>query len=716
MSGSIDFEGIKKAALCNGRPLLQKLIPGGKFRSLEYIALNPRRDDKSLGSFKINYRSGVWKDFATGDGGGDLVSLLAYLRDLDQGVAARELADMLGVPFLKTNGHAKPNDLNGRSHDGSAPKVHQWGEDGPARQGNEIRRHYYPSDGSPKRKAKIKSKSEPKDNWVTWYRVFRNGVPIGWQAKKPDDYVATPYNTTGLNPFDPELKDDKILWPEGEKDVETLGRLNLPSFTFGGVGDGLPDGIGHHLKHRRLVILADNDEGGRDHAEKKAGIAHEAGAASIRIIYFPELAEKQDVSNFITNGGTAGELIARIDAAPLWLPPAVSQEPSNEPGLVICRASEIAPEPVSWLWPGRIAVGKQTLIAGEPGLGKSQLATAIIAAVTTSGYWPNSEGRAPLGRAIILSSEDGIADTIVPRLIVAGADLSRVEIISAVCNEEGNRRSFNLQADLSLLEAHIKANSDVRIIVTDPLSSYMGAIDSHKNTDVRSVLETIGEMAARHHVAILGITHFSKGAGQRAINAFIGSVAFIAAARSAFAVMKDPGDETRRLFLPVKNNLAPLGHGLAFRLSQRLVATATGQTVASAVSWDNTPVTNTADEVMAANTASDTPRTAKADCVDFLQSLLSAGWMEVGDVAAEAISAGLHSEGKQLKDNKPMREARAALKVETKREGFGKGARYFWALPGTPWAPSDPIGAPSNNRAPMDPKGAHEAPEETDGR
>jgi hypothetical protein len=121
----------------------------------------------------------------------------------------------------------------------------------------------------------------------------------------------------------------------------------------------------------------------------------------------------------------------------------------------------------------------------------------------------------------------------------------------------------------------------------------------------------------------------------------------------------------------------------------------------------DTPETCEAEMIMAANTASDTPRTAKADCVDFLQNLLSAGWMEVGDVTAEAISAGLHSEAKQLKDNKPMREARAALKVETKRDGFGKDARYFWALPGTPWAPSDPIGAP------MDPKGAHEAPEET---
>jgi hypothetical protein len=226
----------------------------------------------------------------------------------------------------------------------------------------------------------------------------------------------------------------------------------------------------------------------------------------------------------------------------------------------------------------------------------------------------------------------------------------------------------------------------------------MGAIDSHKNTDVRSVLEAVGEMAERRRVAIVGITHFSKG-GQRAINAFLGSIAFIAAARAAFAVMKDRDDETRHLFLPVKNNLAPLGHGLAFRLMQHMIPGADGCGPASAVLWENTTVTSTADELMAANAG--TPQSAKADCVDFLQSVLANGWVEVGDITAEAISAGLHTAGKQLKDNKPMRDARASLKVETHRDGFGKGARYLWALPGTPWAPSSPIGALSPERAPM---------------
>jgi putative DNA primase/helicase len=711
MSGAIDFDGINAAALCNGRSFVESLLPGGKFRSLEYVVKNPCRDDQRPGSFKINYQSGRWKDFASGDGGTDLISLVAYVRCVGQGDAARELAEKLGVPLLKPNGMVastyKAGDLkghNGSRHIGAdsgvTPKIHSWGDDGPPRQADEFRRHVYSVDRFPMR-VKIKSRG---GRYVNWYRVIADGTAIGWQARKPEDYQAIPYRSAAIDPFDPELSADEILWPEGEKDVDTLSKLNFPAFTFGGVGDGLPDGIGHYLRNRHLIILADNDDTGRAHADKKAALAHRSGAASIKVVHFPELAPKEDVSDFITQGGTAEQITARIDTTPTWSTPTVEAAPvpsGNILELVVKRASEIVPQPVKWLWPSRMAIGKQTLIAGEPGLGKSQIATALVAAVTTGGPWPHEEGRAPLGNAIILSAEDGIADTIVPRLHVAGADCERAFIISAVRNND-RLRTFNLQADLVLLEQALDRIGDVRLVVIDPISSYMGAIDSHKNTDVRAVLEAVGEMAERRHIAIVGITHFSKGAGQRAINAFMGSVAFIAAARAAFAVMKDSSDETRHLFLPVKNNLAPLGLGLAFRLVQHLIPGADGCGPASAVSWDSSPVTSTADEMMAANSGNATPHTAKADCIEFLETILANGWVDVADITAEAIGAGLHAEGKQLKDNKPMRDARAVLKVETHRDGFGKGARYFLALPGTPWAPSDPMGALSHERAPMD--------------
>jgi hypothetical protein len=102
------------------------------------------------------------------------------------------------------------------------------------------------------------------------------------------------------------------------------------------------------------------------------------------------------------------------------------------------RASEIKAQPITWLWPDRIAIGKLTLVAGDPGLGKSQLTAHLVANVTTGECWPCGEGQAIQGSAVIFSAEDDAADTIVPRLMAAGADLDRVRIVEAVTINDNN--------------------------------------------------------------------------------------------------------------------------------------------------------------------------------------------------------------------------------------------------------------------------------------
>jgi putative DNA primase/helicase len=278
----------------------------------------------------------------------------------------------------------------------------------------------------------------------------------------------------------------------------------------------------------------------------------------------------------------------------------------RESKLVVQCAAGIPPEPVEFLWPGRIAIGKQSLLAGEAGLGKSQVTISMAATVTNGGSWP-------------------CKDTIVPRLMAAGADLAKVFIVTAVRSDDGKgRRAFNLQSDLEHLGAKIREIGDVRLVVIDPISSYLGPkVDSHVNAAVRGVLEPVGEMASRLRVAVVSVTHPPKGTGTAAINRFIGSIAFVAASRAAFMVARDTDDPERRLLLPVKNNLAPLGKGFAFRLEQRIVGDPGKGIVVSTVAWETAPVDITVDAALqAADAQAGGGMSAGAEAEQFLKEML----------------------------------------------------------------------------------------------
>jgi putative DNA primase/helicase len=255
----------------------------------------------------------------------------------------------------------------------------------------------------------------------------------------------------------------------------------------------------------------------------------------------------------------------------------------------------------------------------------------------------------------------------VPRLIAAGADLRRIHIISAVGSANGHK-GFDFKADIGLLEQKIVEIGDVALVVVDPISSYMGKTDSHKNAEVRGVLEPIAEMADRTRVAILTVTHFSKpngGAAPKALHKFIGSVAFGAQARAAFAVLEDPKDRDRRLFLHAKNNLAESPQGLAFRLEQVIV----GEGFAtSRVDWELEPIPTTADDALAADGKSNL---AVAEAEDFLQALLAGGPVPSKQVDAEAKEAGFAPA--------TLRRAKVSLGIKAYKDGMKGG--WFCALP-----------------------------------
>jgi putative DNA primase/helicase len=357
---------------------------------------------------------------------------------------------------------------------------------------------------------------------------------------------------------------------------------------------------------------------------------------------------------------------------------------------VLCLAN-VKAKAVDWLWPSRIAIGKVSCFAGEGGLGKSTILLDLAGRVSNGEPWPDGAEATAAGSVIILSAEDDPADTIKPRLMAVHAKLEHIHIIRAVIDTD-KRRAFNLQADLARLEAEIARLSDVRLVIIDPVSSYLGKIDSHKNAEVRSVLEPLAEMAARLKVAIICNTHFSK-AGGNANNRIIGSVAFANQARANFIVTPDAEDQQRRLLVPSKTSLVPPGTGLAYRIEGVVIDADDGQQIfTSRIAWETTPITISADEAVTAYNDNGEARTATAEAIEFLTKTLAHGSVGAAEVQRDAHSAGITP--------KALRRAREALRIKPEKAGFERG--WVWALPKMPntsedahackWAPSRPEG------------------------
>ncbi len=218
----------------------------------------------------------------------------------------------------------------------------------------------------------------------------------------------------------------------------------------------------------------------------------------------------------------------------------------------------------------------------------------------------------------------------------------------------------------SQLEGRISAlPSD--LVVIDPVSSYLGKVDSHRNAELRAVLEPIGEMSSRLGVATLAVTHLNKSGGGNANNRFIGSIAFVAAARAAFIVCRDPGDKERRLFLPTKNNLGPDSMGIGFRIGQ--FETPFG-ILAPAVFFDALPVKMSADEVLN-NSEDSTSAPARDEAEEFLRDTLADGPMPAKTIKTEVRDAGLSW--------RTVRRAKDTLGVTVRKSGVESG--WVWSLP-----------------------------------
>lgn len=368
----------------------------------------------------------------------------------------------------------------------------------------------------------------------------------------------------------------------------------------------------------------------------------------------------------------------------------------NESPIEYRCLSNISSRPISWLWPGRIARGKVSMLAGNPGLGKSQLTASMAATVTTGGLWPVDNTQCEIGSVVLLSAEDDAEDTIRPRLEAAGADLQRVFILDAVKGTNGERRSFNLKEDIPRLEHMFRKIGGAALIIIDPISAYLGGTDSHKNADIRALLAPLSDFAAKNGAAVVCVSHLNKGGSSEAITRVTGSLAFVAAARSAWVVAKDSNDPDRRLFLPLKNNIGNDTTGLAFRIESVELP---GGICTSRVSWDDENVAITADEAMRPLENHEEP-SALQEAKNFLTELLRDGPQSSKQIRADAEGAG-HSW-------RTIQRAQKDLGIIPVKDGMRCG--WSWHLP-SKVAKEDEECHPNNMEAFGDLGDLREAPE-----
>ena len=225
--------------------------------------------------------------------------------------------------------------------------------------------------------------------------------------------------------------------------------------------------------------------------------------------------------------------------------------------LELIRMSDIQPEEVQWLWYPYIPLGKLTVIQGDPGEGKTTFVLAVIAALTKGEALPEREPLDPVN-ILYQTAEDGLADTIRPRLDALGADCSRVLVI-----DESKR-------ELSLSDERIRQameETGAKLLVLDPLQAYLGAeVDMHRANEVRPILKRLGSVAEQMGCAVILIRHLNKMQGQKSGHRGMGSVDFQAAARSVLLVGRAKEDPQLRIVVPDKSSLAPEGESIAFAL------------------------------------------------------------------------------------------------------------------------------------------------------
>lgn len=347
--------------------------------------------------------------------------------------------------------------------------------------------------------------------------------------------------------------------------------------------------------------------------------------------------------------------------------------------LKVIRASNVVTERTEWWWSDRIPKGKITLFAGKPGCGKSFAVIDFVARLTTGRDFPNGSKNLWGPRECLLAaSEDDPSDTLVPRLIAAGADLDKVQIIlwstgKKIDGKEPKKRQRMLQLskDTKLLKKALQENPNIALVAIDPMTSYFGA-DSNKDSEIRPIMDALSEACRASKAAFIGVMHYNKKSDVAALEKILGASSIVGSARTVWAFSRDPEDKTERHMCCAKNNLSKNHRGMKYRIGERLVRFSDGsEDAVGCVEWLG-ETEEDADEILTKerDTAKN-PKDSKFEEAKLLiQTELANG---------EQRASGMFRLGEARKISaETMRRAYRSLGVVP----YQKSGGWWWALPG----------------------------------
>lgn len=457
----------------------------------------------------------------------------------------------------------------------------------------------------------------------------------GWDwTKGKAEHV--PYN---LDKFKDQ---EDVIICEGEKDANTISGLNIEFLaTTAPTGkSGWPDTIVQYFKGFKKATFI-YDVGAEKDVKKHAATLKKAfPKMHVFICKVPMDKEGNDITDYLMT--QADRPMAFLDVLDKSKEFKIEEVPEDR--VHIINVDEVKAKPIHWLWHHIFPLGKVSLLIGDGGAGKSYFANYMASRITTGRDWIDPEKKQPVGSVIIITTEDGVADTIKARAVLMGTDQKKLKIIDGV--SEGMDKdvmSLVIGENLALIEKAIVEIKDVRLLVFDPITEFIGKIDDHRAAPTRTALAPLAALAEKHDIAILIISHLNKDDAKKIIYRTTGSQSYVNMARAVWAIAEGEETEDRRLLTPIKQNLSKKPDGFAFSITDD-----------KGIVFEQGRVKIAADDVFGTEDQK-IERSQIDEAKEFLLETLSNGSVRATDIFKDAHQAGI--------SKKTLRRAKTALNV-----------------------------------------------------